>query len=408
VTTQRRVLVVGAGLGGMVAAVAAREAGADVTVFERHDAPGGATVHSVGWVWRYRDLHTARACAPHGDPQVQRAVLERLDGDLEWLEARGMRPRATGTGRALTEGLRIDPPQVLDALAERLDEDTISVRSSVLDARPAASGGIELLVRRGRPGAVLDEPDEWIAGDAVVFAGGGYAADFDRVAGEAGAAPEVRDEWVLRAPLAGNGTSMDAAIGLGALRVHATGESLARVAPRIDAAASARELGRYGELHVADTVLRDAHGSELPRADHDWSGAQQVWQLARTTGAGRLEIPRSVLRRELRSGTVEDVVRAAVAAGADSGRVEGGGVWLAVRAGITHTMCGVRVDGDGRLLQVPAARGLLRRGGNPRPIPSAFAVGCDAAGTGLGGTASGLAQALVLGRRSGALAGAGD
>jgi hypothetical protein len=80
-----------------------------------------------------------------------------------------------------------------------------------------------------------------------------------------------------------------------------------------------------------------------------------------------------------------------------------GGIWLAVRAGITGTRCGLRVDGDGRLLQ-PAPRRLGRASGPPVPIPHAFAAGIDAADPGMGGIASGLALALVLGRRAGSLA----
>lgn len=408
-TQRRRVLVVGAGLAGLAAAVAAREAGADVTVLECHDAPGGATAHAVGWVWRYRDLATARTCAPHADPVVQRAVVDRLDDDLAWLEARGVQRRATGTGRTITEGVRIDTAQALDALAGLLGDDALEVRASVLGARPGATGGIELLVRRGRPGAIADAPQEWIPGDSVVFAGGGYGTDLDRVASEAGTSPHASSQWVLRAPLGGNGSSMDAALELGALRLAPTGESLVRIVPRVTggAALSARDLGRFSELHLDDSVLRDASGNEIPRAAHDWSGAQQAWQLARTTGSGRLELPRGALRREVHAGRVEDILRAAIAVGAESGRLDGGGIWISVCAGITHTLCGVRVDGDGRLLHVTGARSLLRRSADPRPMAGAFAAGCDAAGSGLGGTASGLAQALVLGRRAGALAAEG-
>lgn len=410
-TAARHVLVVGAGLAGLAAAVSAREHGADVTVLERNDVPGGATADSVGWIWRYVDLATARACAPHADPAVLAAVVVRLDEDLEWLERHGVRRRSSGTGRALTDGVRVDPRQALDALTARLGEDRVEVRSSVIAARPRRGGGYELCVRRGRPGALQDSPDTWLAGDAVVFAGGGYARDLERIASESGVREETRSEWVLRAPQGGDGSSMDAAISLGALRVPATGECLARVVPHIDDggadALDPRMLGHFGELHRTGSVLRSAAGAELVRPAHDWSGAQLVWQLARTSGAGRLELPRAELRRDLGSGTVEDVLRAAVALGAQAGRGDGGSVWLAVRAGITHTLCGLRVDADARLQQASATRGLLRRQPGVRALDGCFAAGCDAAGTGLGGTASGLAQALVLGRRAGELAATG-
>lgn len=405
----RHVVVVGAGLAGLAAAAAAHDGGADVTVLERHDAPGGASASSVGWIWRYRDMEAARLCAPHADPGLRRAVVERLDDDIAWLERQGVQLRARDTAKAITRGVRVDPREAIAVLVERIGEEALQPRTSVLGARPPLAGaGIELRVRRGRVGDLADEPDAWLHADAVVFAGGGYAADLDRVAREAQTPSSVSAEWVLRAPTGGDGSSMDAAMSLGALRVPATGESMCRIVPRVDAALDSRELGRMSELHLPDARLRaSSDGAVLEREAHDWSGSQLVWRLARTSGAGRLEFARADLRRELAGGTVEQLLRTAISAGAETGRTGDGGVWLAVRAGITHTLCGLRVDADGRLQHLPAARGLLRRRAVPRPLDHAFAAGCDAAGSGMGGTASGLAQALVLGRRAGSLAAAG-
>lgn len=398
------VIVVGAGLAGLAAAVAAREAGADVEVLERHDEPGGATADSAGWIWRYRDMSAARAFAPHGDPDVQQAVVDRLDDDIGWLERHGARRIAAGTGRAFTDGIRVDPRQVLDALSALLPEHAIRPRSCVVAARPSSSGGLEVLVRPGRVGCLPTAPDAWRHADAVVFAGGGYARDLSRIAHEAAADEAAAAEWMLRARRAGDGSSMDAALQLGSLRVPPTGECLARIVAHVDHhELAAKELVRFGELHLPEAVLRTADGAVVERAVHDWSGAAAVWRLARTTGSGRLELARADLRRQVHAGTVEEIVRAAIAAGAPSGRTQDGGIWLGVRAGITHTRCGLRVDADGRLLRVVERSGFRRRAG-VRPLGTAFAAGCDAAGADLGGVASGLAQALVLGRSAGRLA----
>lgn len=404
--TRRRVVVVGAGLAGLAAAVSALEHGADVTVLERRDSPGGATIDSAGWIWRYRDLATARTCAPHADPAVSAAIVARLDDDLAWLQRAGGKVVSEGTGRTITAGIRVDPRQVVHALVDRIG-DRLRLRSAVAASRHAADGRLELRIEEGRLGALVGAAPTWEAADAVVFAGGGYAADLGRVAAECGAPHDAADEWVLRAPGAGTGASMDAATMLGGLRIPASGESLVRLVPRVDELPDPRALARFGELQLAGTVLRTRDGAEVERSPHDWSGALASWEFARRAGAGRLEFERATLREHVHGGLVEDIVRAAIATGADAGRLDGGGAWLAVRAGFTHTLCGLRVDADGRVLHARSGR-FRRRDHELGALRHVYAAGADAAGSGLGGTASGLAQALVLGRRAGELAAAGD
>ncbi len=411
-----RVAVVGSGLAGLVAATSAQEAGTDVIVFEAGDQPGGASRDSAGWIWRYRDRTTARACAPHGDAAVQEALVDRLDDDLEWLAACGVTLRTRDTGRALTVGGRIEPVQAIAALVDRLDArdaDALQLRRSVDGARLLDDGGIELrVIRRGPSGAREAAVSDRERFDAVVFAGGGYATNLQRIAGEAGVADGAVHDWVLRSHRGGDGSSLDAALELGALRVPATGECLVRLVPSAEAAAGddevrdSRALVRAGELQVPGSTVHAAiDAPALEQAAHDWSGAQVAWELARTCGRGTLHLDRAALRTRIHAGgTVEDAVRAALDGGAAAGRLAEGGIWLAVRAGITGTRCGLRVDGDGRLLRPRTRR--FGRTAPPEPIPGAFAAGIDAADPGMGGIASGLALALVLGRRAGELAAA--
>lgn len=378
------VAIVGSGLAGLVAAIEAQAAGADVVVLERRSEPGGATADSAGWIWRYRDAATARVHAPSGDDVIRQLVVDSLDADLEWLVRQGVSLRAASTGRALTVGAQVDPAAVVELLAAHVD---LRVGAEVVAAHRRDDGRIELTIH-GQPPQVVD---------AVVFAGGGYAGNVDRVADEAGVSDATRAAWVLRARAAGNGSSIDAALGLGGSRVPATGESLVRLVPSGGqlAVGGGHQLVRMGELQVPGTTLLDHHGRVVEQPPHDWSGAVAGWTLARTSGEGQLVFDARALATRLHAGgTVDDAIRIAVQAGARTGRTRRGDVWLAVRAGITATRCGLRVDAAAQL--VASARGR-----DDAVVPRAFAAGLDVADPGMGGMHSGLALALVLGRRAG-------
>src|SRR3954449_8040763 len=109
-------VVAGAGMAGLSAAAHARERGADVVVLEKGDRAGGAMLLSSGVIWRHRDFDAFRAEAPGGDPELQRLVFERLDGDLAWLESLGARVTERETGNPRTSGMRFDTRSLTGAL----------------------------------------------------------------------------------------------------------------------------------------------------------------------------------------------------------------------------------------------------------------------------------------------------
>src|SRR5438094_279131 len=110
------VVIAGAGMAGLAAAARARELGAEVAVFEKDDRAGGSMLLSSGVVWRHEDLDDFRAECPDGDPVLQRALFERLDDALAWLESLGAAVTERGTGNPRTIGVRFDTASLTEAL----------------------------------------------------------------------------------------------------------------------------------------------------------------------------------------------------------------------------------------------------------------------------------------------------
>jgi len=87
-------IVAGGGMAGLAAAAEARARGAAVLHLEKAAAPGGAMRHSSGVFWRHADWEAFRRECPDGDPALQRALFDRLDADLDWLQEQGGRVTA--------------------------------------------------------------------------------------------------------------------------------------------------------------------------------------------------------------------------------------------------------------------------------------------------------------------------
>lgn len=340
-----RLVVAGAGMGGLVAAARARELGADVVVHEKGDRPGGSMLLSSGVVWRYRDFDRFRAECPGGDPALQRAVWEGLDDALAWLESLGAPVVARDTGNPLTTGVRFDPRGLTETLAARAGEVRLA-------------------------SAVREIP----AGAAVILATGGFQGDRELVRRHV--TPEA-DSLVLRANPWSRGDGLRLAQERGALLSAGLDEFYGRnlaAALRIEPA----DFVPLAQVWARHAVVENAAGERYRPTT--WSEVDVVQWTARQPGARAWYLVRDeALVEAVRERTVGEAIAAAGAAGAPVER-RGGITRVEVVAGITTTLGGIRVDACGR-----AADGL-------------WAVGADAGGISTGGWASALASALVLGR----------
>jgi succinate dehydrogenase/fumarate reductase flavoprotein subunit len=340
-------VVAGAGMAGLVAAAQARARGASVEIREKGDRCGGSMLLSSGVIWRHRELDAFRAECPGGDEALQRALFERLDADLGWLESIGAAPAGRDTGNPATAGARFDTRALTAALV-------------------AAAGGD---VRLGEP---LDElPDDV----PVVLATGGFQADRDLVRKHI--TPEA-GELLLRATPWSAGDGLRLGLDAGADASAGMDEFYGRNMPAPPARIAERDFVPLAQLYARHATVRNSEGEEF-EAD-SWSEIDVVQWTARQPGARAwYTVDEDALARRVRERAVGDMVRAAEEAGAPVER-RGGEVTVEVAAAITTTLGGLRIDE-----RACAA-------------PGVFACGADAGGIATGGYASGLAAALVFGR----------
>jgi hypothetical protein len=312
-------------MAGLVAAVRLRELGHESRVLEKGTRAGGSMLLSSCVVWRHLEWERLREECPGGDEPLQRLIWERLDGALGWLESLGAEPVWRDTENPLTTGRRYDPRALTRLLAE-------------------AAGNVE-----------LETPLPEDAEPPLLLATGGFPG---RLARERG--------LLLRANPWSEGNGLDFAVARGASTTAGLDEFYGRVMPAPPA-----------RIRKEDFVpLAQLYGREARVFTDDWREITPPEVAWHENDLAQLIGPRAWYVVE----ETNDRIEAARTAGATVvGRDDG--IAVHVAAAVTHTIGGLHVDAEGRVI---GADGL-------------WAAGVDAGGVATGGYASGLAQALVLG-----------
>ena len=350
-------------MGGLVAAARARELGARPVVLEKGDRPGGSMLLSSCVIWRYRTLEDFRAECPGGDPALQRLIVERLDEALDWLESLGAPVVERTTGNPRTTGMRFDPRGLTDALAR-------------------AAGEIR-----------LETPLEELRGPTIL-ATGGFAADLAE-----------RRGLLLRANPWSSGDGMRLARERGAALAGDPDEFYGRNMPAPPARITEDRFVGLAQLYGAHAVVVNERGEAFAPEPLSWSETDLVQATARQPSARAwYVVDGRALVVTIRGRTVEQMMAAAEAAGGTVRRAPSlGELGMSLPAsekladapfaavhvipGVTHTIGGLRIDERARVVD--------EDGG---PIHDLWACGVDVGNVATGGYASGLAQALVLGR----------
>ena len=432
-----RVIIVGGGLAGLVAALSATEMGARVTVLEKGDRLGGSFIYSSGYVWSYKDLQTFRQEAPGGDDVLQRLILEGLEPGLEWLGDHGVPALTRETGNPLTVGARLDPQRTVAALADRI----------------AASGG-RILLGTALDGLARDTGGR-IAGVYAVSGGERRAEGAEAVilaSGGFGGNPELVGRYIIRGRMRvrahpwSTGEGFLAALEAGALASAGLDEFYGRNLPAPPARFSPEAFVEVSQLYGRYAVAVNRNGERYADEVADWSETALTQATARQPGLRAWYVlDRAGLRGRVRDRTVNEMVETArrvggIVLGAESleGLAEGLAergvpranvlrtlneynaavargsagelspprsdpaapvqvppfVAVEVAPAITHTIGGLAVDEGCRVL----------RRADGRPLPGLYAAGVEVGGVSVGGYTSGLAAALVFGRVSAASA----
>lgn len=191
----------------------------------------------------------------------------------------------------------------------------------------------------------------------------------------------------LGVPIRGNpwseGDGLDVALARGGEATGVRDEFYGRAMPAgipIEEAEFVPLSQLYGQF--AEVVSED--GSQRFEGEVWWSETNLVQTIARWPG-GRAwyRVHENRLGERVRERTVADMVAEAERLGGPVDR-DDGGVTVTVQAAVTHTIGGLRVDEHARVVGTD----------------DLWAAGADAGGFSTGGYASGLAAALVLGRRA--------
>jgi len=424
-----RVVIAGGGLAGLTAALRATELGAQVTLLEKGERPGGSFVYSSGYVWSYVDLPTFRREAPGGDAALQKLILERLGSCLTWLEDAGGVLLSRETGNPLTFGGRFDPERTVQALVDRIE----ATGGEIL-TETALAGLLE-----GPAGSVtgvrVSSSGETHVADAVILASGGFAGDPVLVGRHIIRGPR---RMLVRAHPRSTGDGFRAALQEGALTSSGLDEFYGRNLPAPPAKFPPERFVEVSQLYGRYAVAINARGERYADEGADWSEtaltratvhqpglhawyvldarglegrvrektAKEMVETARGVGGiviqaetllelanrlGEHGVPHEAFLRTL------EEYNAAVGAGEEASPPRSGQVQplrvppfvaIKVAPSITHTVGGLAVDAGCRVL----------RRTDGRPIPSLYAAGVEVGGVSVGGYTSGLASALVFGR----------
>jgi succinate dehydrogenase/fumarate reductase flavoprotein subunit len=445
------VVVVGAGMAGLCASIAALESGARVLTIDKGSRVGGSMVLAGGLVWAFDAVAHLDEHMPSGNRLLQELVICDLPDSLAWLEGHGPDLAPSQAHKTFGRGRRLAPTELAPLLARRVAElgGRIQLRTGLIGLTGDAAGING--VRAAHTGQAVS-----IAASRVVLATGGFQGNVDLLTRYV---TPYADRVYLRANPWSTGDGFDTASAVGAAVTpwldwfygHAMPAPPARFGPQqfydvsqkygqyavalnLDGNRFADESAGTGEevlnwsiarqqgataVYIVDDEIanRQAEGRPLARISieraaacggpvvqaasiEELCGLLADWGIPPTVALATLRTYNEALR------TDDDTLRPARRANRYP-LAKPPFTAVLVRTGITFTGGGLLTDDDMRVLSratSSSALPLVRAEWGELdylPIPNLFAAGCDVGGVHAYGYMGGLATALVTGRRAG-------
>jgi succinate dehydrogenase/fumarate reductase flavoprotein subunit len=452
------VLVIGAGMAGLCAAISALEQGASVLVIEKGTRTGGSMWLSNGLIWTFADKTQVREEIPDGHEALQDFLVDGLPDSLDWLASQGVELEPEQAFQWYGRGRLSNAAQMAPALAERVAslggrlllntamqtlitaegavtgvqacdaEGVLQITAkSVILASGGFQGNAELLTRYITPHAACMylRSNPCSTGDgftAAVDIGAAVTPLINAFYGHALIAPparfnafEFQDMSQKYGPLSvalnregRRFTDESAGTGEENLNFHIAQQTRATAVYIVDAAIAQMSSPDNPPPFVAISRARKAGGpvveadtlEELAEKIQAWgiSSVQVLASLAEYNAAAKAgRADRLQPARRKNAFPIE----------------QGPFTAVLVRAGITYTCGGLQADLDMRVLGRASSISMLpmvtAHVSEMRiaEIPNLYVAGCDLGGISNWGYMGGLSQALVTGRTAGATAASG-
>jgi succinate dehydrogenase/fumarate reductase flavoprotein subunit len=256
--TQRDVVVVGAGMAGLVAAVRAQQLGANVTLLEKGSSPGGSLALSGGTLWCPRTVQDLQRLVPRGHPVLGPLLVEDFPDGVAWLQSLGLTlTRLESKPDRIVHMMDPNPGAFIDQMVKVFlkASGTLLTETSAVDLRISSEGGITgVTVRPGNgPRYVLDAT-------AVILASGGFQANPEMMARYFG---RWSDRLVLRGNPHSTGDGWHMAQAIGAGTSAAMGSFYGHLLPAPPACVRIDDFIAYTQYHSEQGVLVNREGARF-------------------------------------------------------------------------------------------------------------------------------------------------
>ena len=254
---QADVVVVGAGMAGLVAAVQAQMRGARVVLLEKGSAAGGLLALSGGTLWCARTYEDLRRLVPRGDPELWRVLVNDFAAGVEWLKSCG----ATATllpsePHRYVYWLEPSPRHYVQHMLDRFTGNggTLVLNASASYLLSNADGSVSGVAARTRSGS------QSVSARAVILTTGGFQAN-----------PEMRaryfgpwsDRLILRSNPRSTGDGWQMATAIGALPSRAMSSFYGHLLPAPPAVVPTSDFIAYTMYHSEQSVLVNLRGERF-------------------------------------------------------------------------------------------------------------------------------------------------